>query len=365
MPLSSDDRRPKELLLACLIACVWLIVNTLPLVGLPHLPDDAPGFDAHIYLTMAEHPQIFTMPPYAYRIGTPLLAHFLPFRLELSFLVITAFGLFMLLILTYSFLRQLGFSWGLAIVGMSFVAGAPEIQALLDNHFLVEPMALAFVALLFIGIERRLSAGPMALLLLVASLFKESALYVVPVLYLREAGGWRIDRQAIARVVLVCIPAVVAGLILRFGWGGEFSGFPYRAPWSVPRLAWFGEMGLYREIWQHLFRYLAFLAIANAFTKRWRGFASRYSPYFALVIAQLLVPLNYERLLFYSYPFIVPLALAEFQRIKDELPKWYPLLCTLLVFCYLFAPSELVPPLLLVIMARLLMERRNGEGGGS
>ncbi len=353
--------KARELVLALALACTWLVVQLVPLRGIPFAAKDAPGFDAHIYLAMAESPLVFTIPPHGYRIGVPFLAHLLPFEIESSFFIITVFGLLGTLTLTYVFLRQLGFGHGMGLLGLSFVGAAPEIAGFLQNYFLVDPASIFLMVALFIAIERGWPAGVTALLLLVASLFKESAFYVVPVLYLRGAGGWRWSRRTAWRVFWICLPAVTAALILRFAWGGELSGFPYRLPWSVPRQPWIGSMEAYNGIWRGLFGYLSLIAIANAFTNRWRAFALGYVSYFFIVVAQLIVPLNSERLLFYSFPFIIPLALAEFQRMKDTLPDWFPLLCTLLVLCYLFTPTQILAPLCLVIMARLLAERRRGR----
>ena len=81
-------------------------------------------------------------------------------------------------------------------------------------------------------------------------------------------------------------------MILRFAWGGELSGFPYRLPWSVAREPWIGSLEAYTRIWRGLFGYLSLIAIANAFTERWRDFVLRYVPYFVIVVAQLIVPLD-------------------------------------------------------------------------
>ena len=198
----------------------------------------------------------------------------------------------------------------------------------------------------------------MALLLLVASLFKETAFFVVPVLYLRLAAPRLVDPRVALRVLAISAPAIAAALILRLGWGGSFEAFPYLSPWGGHRQPWFGSFEAYQALWSGLFGYLALLAIANAFSDRWRDFARRYSPFVALVLAQLLVPQNSERILFYAFPF----ALAEFERVRDELPGWFPLLTTLLVFCYAFVPNQLMAPVALVILARILIERRRTAG---
>ena len=279
--------------------------------------------------------------------------------MEINFFLLSLLGLLATLVLGYVFFRELGYSHGLALLGLIFMAAAPEVTVFLRNHFLIDPLGLAFTVALFIAIERRVSAGPMALLLLVASLFKETAFFVLPVMYLRLASPRLVDRSAVWRVLVVSAPAVTAALILRFGWGGAFQAFPYLSPWGGQRQPWFGSLEAYQAIWGGLFGYLAVLAIANAFSARWRDFARRYSPYAALVVAQMLVPQNSERLLFSAFPVIIPLALAEFQRIGDELPEWFPLIATLLIFCYLFLPNQLVAPIALVIVARIIMERRS------
>jgi uncharacterized membrane protein len=117
-------------------------------------------------------------------------------------------------------------------------------------------------------------------------------------------------------------------------------------------------MDSYQDLWRHLFGYLAILAAANAFTPEGTVFLRRYGGYLLLVIAQLVVPQNSDRLLFFAFPVVVPLALVEFHRMKENLPDWFPLLASALVFCYLFVPGQVAAPLLLVILGRLLVDLR-------
>jgi hypothetical protein len=345
-----------------LVAVAWLAVALLPLPGVIRA-DRAPGLDAHIYVAMAEAPSVFTMPPYGYRLGVPWLAHVLPLSLETNFFLLTCLGLLVALVLGYVLFRELGYSHGLALLGLSFVAAAPEVSVYLKNHFLVDPLALALIVAVLVAIEKRVSAGPTALLLLIASLFKETAFFAVPVLYLRLAGTRLVDRQAVWWTILISAPAVIAAFTLRFAWGGAFDAFPYLSPWEGQRQPWYGSMEAYQAIWSGLFGYLAVLAVVNAFSERWRDFVRRYWPYAALVIAQLLVPQNSERMLFFAFPVVIPLALGEFQQIRVELPDWFPLLTSLLVVCYVFLPDELAPPLVLVILARVLMDWRRPARG--
>ena len=240
---------------------------------------------------------------------------------------------------------------------MSFVAAAPEVSRYLGNYFLVDPAAVAFATALLLGIERGWPLGRLAFLLLIGSLIKESVLFVLPVLYVKLAEERWIDRRAARMTILVASPALVAALLLRFHWGGAGVDFPYLTPWAVPRPAWFGSMEAYRDIWQNLFGFLVLLAVVNAFASEWKPFVRRYAPYFALVVAQLIVPRNEDRLLFFAYPVIIPLALAEFRNMQEHIPSWFPLIATLLAFSYFFAPGHLIAPLSLVVLARALMER--------
>jgi hypothetical protein len=235
------------------------------------------------------------------------------------------------------------------------------VTRFLNNYFLVDPAALVFVALLLLGIERQWSAGVMAFLLLVGSLFKETAFFVLPVLYLRNAGSRLADRRAAIQTLLVASPALAAALFLRFGWAGSPTGFPYITPWSAPRRAWFGAYDSYGDIWVNVFGYLGILAVVNAFTADGRALVARYWPYVALVLLQLVLALDTDRLLFFSFPVVLPLALLELRRMKDSLADWFPFMGTLLVFCYLFLPGQLAAPLVLVVLARLLIEWRRAR----
>ena len=285
-PAGSQDReRPRagNVAWATLTGVAWLVVSLVPLRALPRNADEAPGLDAHIYLAMAESPSVFTMPPFGYRLGVPLVAHLLPVSIEVAFFVITCTSLLACFVLAYLLFRTFGFGHGLSLLGMSFVAAAPEVSRYLGNYFLVDPAAVAFATALLLGIERGWPLGRLAFLLLIGSLIKESVLFVLPVLYVKLAEERWIDRRAARMTILVASPA--------------------------------------------------------------------------LVVAQLIVPRNEDRLLFFAYPVIIPLALAEFRNMQEHIPSWFPLIATLLAFSYFFAPGHLIAPLSLVVLARALMER--------
>ncbi len=355
---NSAQIRAAEILVALLLSLFWIGVQWLPLKGVPQKAEDAPGFDAHIYVAMAESPATFTMAPFGYRIGVPFLAQALPIPLETAFKALCAIGLLLTLFLAYFFFLELGFSHLLSLLGVSFLGAAPQIPIYLQNYFLVDPLALAAVVGLLVLVERGKATGATAFLLLIASLCKESAFYVVPVLYLRLSEGRLVDLKAARRTLLVCLPAIAAALILRFGWADDAPLFPYLSPLAIAQRPWFGSAEVYRDLWKYSFAYLSVLALINAASASWRDFTRRYAPYLALVLIQLLVATDTRRLLFFGFPVIIPLALAEFQRIREALPGWFPLLTSGLVFCYLFLPDRPLVALGLIILARVLEERR-------
>ena len=348
----------REIAVATAVAAVWIAISLLPLRAIPRTTAEAPGLDAHVYIAMAEAPRVFTLPPFGYRIGVPWLVHVMPLPLEVGFFLVATASVAIVLVLAYVLFRRLGFGKGLAILGLSFVATAPETTVFLENYFLVDAAACALMVLLILGVEKDWSDAPMAVLLLIGSLFKETAFFILPALYVRRAEPRAVAGSAALRTLLVAAPALAAALLLRFSWGGTEAGFPYLAPWSVARRPWFGSMDSYLDLWRHLFGYLAILAAANAFTPEGKAFLRRYGGYLLLVVAQLVVPQNSDRLLFFAFPVVVPLALVEFHRMKENLPDWFPLLASALVFCYLFVPGQVAAPLLLVILGRFLVDLR-------
>lgn len=346
-----------QLVAAATVAALLLGLARLPLKGLAQSADEAPGFDAHIYVAMAEAPAVFTMPPFGYRVLVPALAHALPLALEDAFYLLSVLGLLLTSVVGYVFFRCFGYSHSIALIGLVFLGAAPQVRLYLSNYFLVDPLALALMTAVLVSIEREAN-GRTAFLLLIASLAKESAFFVLPVLYLTLSRSRWVDGAALRKALLIALPAVAAALLLRFAWSGGFAWFPYRPPPALMRESWYGDFGSWERLWRYLFGYLAILAAANAASAGLRSFAIRYSPYLALTLAQLLVATDAQRLLYFGFPVVIPLALAEFDRISRRLPEWYPLLATLLVFSYLFLPKSLAVPLGIVGLSRLLMSRR-------
>ena len=346
-----------QLFAAVTVAALLLVLAWLPLKGVPQSADEAPGFDAHIYIAMAEAPAFFTLPPFGYRVLVPTLAQALPLALEDAFFLLSVLGLLLTSVLGYVLFRVGGFSHSIALIGLVFLGAAPQAPLYLRNYFLVDPVALALMTAVLVSIEREAN-GRTAFLLLLASLAKESAFFVLPVLYLGLSRSRRVDGAAVRKVLLIALPAVAAVLLLRFGWSSGFAWFPYRPPPTLMREPWYGNFASWERLWRYSFGYLAILAAANAASAELRSFTIRYSPYLTLVLVQLLVATDGQRLLYFSFPVVIPLALVEFDRISLRLPEWYPLLSTLLVFSYLFLPTSLVVPLGIVGLARLLMMRR-------
>src|SRR5215468_8369366 len=65
---------------ALLLMCGILAVRVARLRGPVYDRFDLPAFDAHVYIAMAEHPAVFSVAPWGYRVLTPALVHALPVR---------------------------------------------------------------------------------------------------------------------------------------------------------------------------------------------------------------------------------------------------------------------------------------------
>jgi hypothetical protein len=154
------------------------------------------------------------------------------------------------------------------------------------------------------------------------------------------------------------LPALAAALLLRFGWSGSVPLFPYLTPEAVVQRPWFGSLEVYRELWKYSFAYLSILVLFNAASLSWRAFSLRYAPYLILMLFQLLVATDPRRCLFFVFPVVLPLALVEFQRIREGLPRGFVPLTAGLFLCYLFLPDLPLIPLGVIVLARYLAERR-------
>jgi hypothetical protein len=205
----------RSLLLACgtLVLLAALRARTIPLT--PAHPEFNNPWDHHKYIWMALHdPFGFGVAPFCWRIGTPLLAYLLPFKVETNFAIITFVSLWLTGIAVYFIARRLSFSYWAALSGaLLYYTQGWFVRADLFNIWKPDPAAVSISLYAVLCILRR-NDWAYALLLAVGVLFKESVLFVAPLYYsLNTDRPWN-PRLAL-RTVDLAIPAIVVLLILR------------------------------------------------------------------------------------------------------------------------------------------------------
>lgn len=197
-------------LLACLIGAALVEYHHRAHFD-PHIVWDGfnlPGFDAHVYVAMAEEPRVFTVGPWGYRILLPgLLGTFLPPRLIVpgfdwaarASLVLASGFLFV-------YLRILGATLRAALLAVLAMMLTPSVGAVFANPFLVEPFALVFLLLALIAIEGEAGARVIALSLILLSLSKEIWILLLPLIFFQNLGKGA--RSAGLRTLRIAAPAL-------------------------------------------------------------------------------------------------------------------------------------------------------------
>ena len=211
----SAGRWRRSLLLACgtLVLLAALRARTIPLT--PAHPDFNNPWDHHKYIWMALHdPFGFGVAPFCWRIGTPILAHLLPFTPETSFSVISFLSLWLAGIAFYAIARRLSFPYWAALSGaLLYYTQGWFVRADLYNIWKPDPAAVCVSLFAVLCILRR-NNWAYALMLAVGVLFKESVLFVAPLYYsLNTDRPWN-PRLAL-RTVELAIPAMLVLVTLR------------------------------------------------------------------------------------------------------------------------------------------------------
>lgn len=297
-----------------------------------------PGFDAHVYMAMAEEPAFFTLPPWGHRILVPWLVHGLPGSPVVAWRWLGFVALSVSGGLLYLFLRRLGCgpkpSW-LAVAAFAF---SGPVESAVAYPFLVEPVTLCLLLGLLVGLESGAGAGVLGLLAVLAVLSKEVALFFLPVIFFAR---WDRDgaRKALATTLAACVPALLVTVVLRVWWAPS-PPLPSTASMDVLWLAAWRLIDRFPDWWRWAFLGgLTPLAAAGACLPQARLWLRRYGyllaatwglPFVASVYtAEPSVPFFGEdipRLLLYAMPVTLALALVAVDRVfrHRELPAPAP-----------------------------------------
>jgi hypothetical protein len=193
----------------------------------PHVVWDGftlPGFDAHVYVAMAEEPRVFTVGPWGYRILLPGILSFLPPRLIVpGFEWAARVSLVVASGLLFLYLRRLGGTTRAALLMAAAVMATPSVSAVFANPFLVEPFALVLLLLALLAIEGGAGMWTTGLTLMLLALTKEIWVLLLPPVYLRERRAGPDVRAALSRTLQTAAPALWIAVVLRAMWAPQLS----------------------------------------------------------------------------------------------------------------------------------------------
>jgi hypothetical protein len=290
-----------------------------------------PGFDAHVYMAMAERPAVFTVAPWGHRILIPAVVHAMGLRnVVRGFRLLSFAALVVAGGLVFLFLRRRGFGDAAALAGVALFALTPPLARVVETPFFLEPVGILLVVAFLLAIESGLGWGTLALLATLATLAKDGVivLSLVPAVVLaRGAAG---PSVALRPALAAALPALLLTPALRWWWTPHIP--VVAAPWDTEMVR--AAYLTLRQVWEPtalaaLAGGLVPLALLGAVTPAGRAHLRRYGLSLALLYAMALlawlkvpsrepVPLfgaNFERLLIYSVPLLLPLALAAIGRL--------------------------------------------------
>lgn len=289
-----------------------------------------PGFDAHVYVAMAEEPRVFTVAPWGYRLLEPLIVSALfkkalivrGFeRVALSSLVLAGVAFFF-------YLRALGISTLVSLLGVAFLGIAPPTGVVFENPFLVEPLALLFWILSLWSIEARAHWTLVGAYLLALSLTKEIWPLGALIILLDTRTAWtaRFSRAALTLI----FPVVVWGA-LRGAWSVAPAS---HETINVDLQAAFLQLLGGAPTWlaEFLLGGISVAALFAVAASSARSFASRYALALVLLFALPLAASVYSgdsaaanffsedirRLMIYPLPVLIAMALHGLQAILDR-----------------------------------------------
>jgi len=174
-----------------------------------------PGFDARVYLAMADAPGIFTVAPWGSRWLVPALVHAFAQPAEaLTFLFVAAGALTLSTLALFVWLRRLGHAPGGSLLACGLFVASPPVSTAIGSPFLAEPVLVLLFVLLLLAIEWPAGAGVIAGLAALGTAGKEIFL-VFLVGALAAAASRRLARPPWLALLAAGLPALGVHLLLQ------------------------------------------------------------------------------------------------------------------------------------------------------
>ena len=280
---------------------------------------------------MAERPAVFTVAPWGHRILVPSMVHALGLRNVvrgfklLSFAAVVAAGG-----LLFLFLRRRGAGEWAAILGVLLFGLSPPLARVVETPFFLEPVGMVLFLLLLLALESGAGWGTLALLAALFTLAKDGVIVLTLVPALLVARWPSSRRDALQGALALAVPGALLTPALRWWWTPHIPVIA--PPWNLDLVR--AAVATLRQVWEvtalaALVGGLVPLAVLGALRPKGRAHLRRYAVSLALLMAMAFlawlkvpsrepVPLfgdNFERLLVYSVPLLLPLVLAALDRL--------------------------------------------------
>jgi hypothetical protein len=207
--------------LAAFVSAVVVLTGLWLLAG-PNSVDEISG-DATYYLDMWREPRKATAPPFTYRVLTPWMARLTGLGAFWAFAVVSITGLAVAGVLLWAAVlhdRTAGQAW----LALGLFVVSPAAVFSLADHYLVDPVAYAFLACVLVLLQRnRLTAA--AAVCVAGLLAKEPVLFAGPIVLLL---AFKARARAAMAILVFGAPALYL-IIHRTDWIAKSNGreFPY------------------------------------------------------------------------------------------------------------------------------------------
>jgi hypothetical protein len=299
-----------------------------------------PGFDAYVYVAMADDPRFFTVAPWGYRVLSPLFVHRAGSgNVVRDFRRLALLGLALAGPLLYVFLRGEGQGEIPALLATSLFFFSPPGDEMFRNFFLGEPLGLPLLlgALLAARSADRsaLPASAFAATLALGALTKE-----VFIVFLPGLVAVAVARQGVRAGLRRTLPGALAALAVHFGLRLVWAPYPSLRegglPGPEPILRAFGViLGAASAWWAPLFACGFPLALVALLRPEGRDLLRSYGLFLGLALALPFGAAVYTdgpfpspqfyaedvpRLLAYAVPVLFALALVPLARPRPAAP---------------------------------------------
>lgn len=258
------------------------------------------------------------------RILTPFLTSILPFDIIKNFYIICFLSIYLITILFFYFLKELGFDRKLSFIGGIFYIFSFGVKVSFTNPLYIDALSHFFIMAGIYFLKKKNNIL-YSLCLILGLLNKEVTLFLLPSYYFVNRRN-SFDLKIFAKFIGLSIFLFGIFFSLNVIYRGSLSGYLF-SYLNIEHL---------RDVWLHHLYIGALIDIYSSFGLLWLlaifsikkiDFIRKNFVYGILVIFQLIFAHDEGRLLSYLFPLVIPLSLKTLEKFDTK----FLLLLTILV----------------------------------